>query len=69
MNLPGAKLLHATVNKAHTLGGYLRYTRDHVLISETRGVGIMVYRNNEWAPSGGMGNVMLHHDRTNSMPR
>jgi hypothetical protein len=67
MNLPQARVLHATVNKAHTLGGYIRYTRDHTEISETRGLSILVYRNNVWSTAGGMGNVLLHHDRTNSV--
>jgi hypothetical protein len=67
MNLPQARVIHATVNKAHTVGGYLRYTADHELISETRGLGILVYRKGEWSGSGGLGNMMLHHDRTNSL--
>jgi len=67
MNHPDARVLHACPNKVHTLSGYIRYTRDHTEISETRGLGISVYRNNAWAPAGGLGNVMLHHDRTNSV--
>ena len=67
LNLPEARVLHATVNKAHTMGGYIRYTADHTVISETRSLGILVYRNGRWGPSGGIGNMMLHHDRTNSI--
>jgi len=67
MNHPDARVLHASPNKIHTLSGYIRYTKDHAEISETRGLGISVYRNNVWAPAGGLGNVMLHHDRTNSV--
>jgi hypothetical protein len=66
MNHPDARVLHACPNKAHTLSGYIRYTRDHQ-ISETRGLGVSVYRNNVWTPAGGLGNVMLHHDRSNSV--
>jgi hypothetical protein len=65
-NHPDARVLHAGPNKAHTLSGYIRYTKDHTEISETRGLGVSVYRNNVWTPAGGLGNVMLHHDRTNS---
>jgi hypothetical protein len=67
MNHPDARVLHASPNKVHTLSGYIRYTKDHVEVSETRGLGISVYRDNHWAPAGGMGNVMLHHDRSNSV--
>ena len=66
MNHPDARVLHASPNKAHTVSGYIRYTKDHTEISETRGLGVSVYRNNVWAPAGGLGNVMLHHDRSNS---
>jgi hypothetical protein len=69
MNHPDARVLHASPNKAHTLGGYIRYTKDHEEISETRSLGISVYRDNAWAPAGGLGNVMLHHDRSNSVGR
>jgi hypothetical protein len=69
MNHPDARVLHASPDKVHTLSGYIRYTKDHVEISETRGLGVSVYRNNQWAPAGGMGNVMLHHDRSNSLSR
>ena len=66
LSLPGARVIHATVDKAHTIGGYLRYTADHTLVSETRSLGISVYRNGRWGSGGGLGNMMLHHDRTNS---
>lgn len=68
MNHPDSRVLHASPNKIHTVSGYIRYTKDHVEVSETRGLGITVYRDNHWAPAGGLGNVMLHHDRSNSMP-
>jgi hypothetical protein len=67
MNHPQARVIHASPNKVHTVSGYIRYTKDHEEISETRGLGINVYRNNLWAPAGGLGNVMLHHDRSNSV--
>ena len=57
--------LHATHDKAHTLGGYLRYTSDGTLISETRSVGIRIYKAGHWASAGSLGQV-THHDRSNS---
>jgi hypothetical protein len=59
--------IHATHDKAHTLGGYLRYTSDGNLISETRSVGIRIYKAGHWASAGGLGQV-THHDRSNSKP-
>ena len=64
---PDHRVLHATVDKAHTIGGYIRYTANHTVISETRSLGISVYRNGRWGSGGGLGNMMLHHDRTNSV--
>jgi hypothetical protein len=58
--------IHATHDKAHTLGGYFRYTADGLLISETRSVGIRIYKNGQWASGGGLGQV-THHDRSNSV--
>ena len=60
-------LIHATHDKAHSLNGYLRYTADGRLISETRGVGIRIYKNGAWGSAGGLGQV-THHDRSNSRP-
>jgi hypothetical protein len=57
--------IHATHDKAHTLGGYLRYTANGTLISETRGVGIRIYKEGHWASAGSLGQV-THHDRSNS---
>jgi hypothetical protein len=57
--------IHATHDKAHTLGGYLRYTPDGTLISETRSVGIRIYKAGHWASGGSLGQV-THHDRSNS---
>ena len=57
--------IHATHDKAHTLGGYLRYTADGRLISETRSVGIRIYKAGHWASGGSLGQV-THHDRSNS---
>ena len=57
--------LHATHDKAHTLGGYLRYTADGTLISETRSVGIRIYKAGHWGSAGSLGQV-THHDRSNS---
>lgn len=58
--------IHATHDKAHTLGGYFRYTADGQLISETRSVGIRIYKNGQWASGGSLGQV-THHDRSNSV--
>jgi len=58
-------VIHATRDKAHTIGGYFRYTADGTLISETRGVGIRIYKNGHWGTAGSLGQV-THHDRSNS---
>lgn len=57
-------VIHAH-DKAHMLGGYWRYTADGTLISETRGVGIRIYKGGQWGNAGGLGQV-THHDRSNS---
>jgi len=67
LGLPDVRVLHATVNKAHTMGGYIRYVADHQVVSETRSPGIIVYRDGKWGMAGGPGNMMLHHDRSNSV--
>lgn len=59
-------VIHATHDKAHTYGGYLRYTADGTLISETRSVGIRIYTAGAWGGAGSMGQV-THHDRSNSV--
>lgn len=59
-------VIHATHDKAHTLGGYWRYTADGRLISETRGVGIRIYKGGHWGDVGNLGQV-THHDRSNSV--
>jgi hypothetical protein len=58
--------IHATHDKAHTLGGYFRYTADGTLISETRSVGMRIYKNGQWGSAGSLGQV-THHDRSNSV--
>jgi hypothetical protein len=67
INLPEARVLHATVNKAHTYGGYIRYTADSRPTSETHSLGIMTYKNGRWGSAGGIG-VMMYHDFTNDLP-
>lgn len=57
--------IHATRDKAHTLGGYFRYTADGVLISETRSAAIRIYKDGHWGSAGSLGQV-THHDRSNS---
>jgi hypothetical protein len=58
---------HANMHKAHTMGGYIRYTPDLVMISETRSISIRVYREGRWGDAGGIGQVTFH-DRSNSYP-
>lgn len=67
LTLPDVRVLHATSNKAHTMGGYIRFINDHQVVSETRSPGIIVYRDGRWGMGGGPGNMMLHHDRSNSI--
>jgi hypothetical protein len=68
LTLPDARVLHACSDKAHTIGGYIRYTRDNEVISETRSLGIMVYdrKNERWENSGGYGQ-MTRRDCTNDV--
>lgn len=58
-------VIHATHDKAHVLSGYWRYTNDGTLISETRGVGIRIWKAGNWGGVGGLGQV-THHDRSNT---
>ena len=66
VNLPQAKVLHATVDKAHLFGGYVRFTADSQMTSETHSLGITVYRDQKWGTGGGFG-VMMYHDFTNDL--
>jgi len=59
-------VLHATHDKAHVTGGYYRYTPEGELISETRSIGIRIYKGGIWGSGGSMGQV-THHDRANSV--
>ncbi len=59
-------VIHATHDKAHVLGGYWRYTETGELISETRSVGIRIYKGGRWGDVGNLGQV-THHDRSNSV--
>ena len=65
-DLADSKVLHAGPEKAHALGGYIRYTPDNVFISETRSLGIMIYDKEEqkWGNGGGFGQ-MMRRDRSN----
>jgi hypothetical protein len=65
-NLADARVLHIGPEKAHTLGGYIRYTPDNVFISETRSLGILVLdkKTNIWMNGGGFGQ-MMRRDRSN----
>jgi len=62
--LPNQRVLHATVNKAHTFGGYIRYTGESVMISETRSLGIITYNYGQWGSAGSFGQSM-YRDRSN----
>ncbi len=64
--LPESRVLHQTVNKVHTFGGYVRYTADSRPTSETHSLGISTYKDGRWGSSGGIG-VMMYHDYTNDM--
>jgi len=59
-------VIHATHDKAHLKGGYYRFTPEGELISETRSVGISIYKGGVWGGGGGLGQV-THHDRSNSV--
>jgi hypothetical protein len=64
--LPESRVLHAGPEKAHAMGGYIRYTPDHVFISETRSLGIMIFEKRQglWLNGGGFGQS-IRRDRTN----
>jgi hypothetical protein len=62
--LPNERVLHATVDKAHTFGGYVRYTPESVIISETRSLAIITYDHGQWGSAGGFGQSM-YRDRSN----
>jgi hypothetical protein len=66
MDLNQSKVLHAGPEKAHAIGGYIRYTHDNIFISETRSLGIMIYdlHTGTWGNGGGLGQSM-RRDRTN----
>jgi hypothetical protein len=66
--LPESRVLHQTVNKVHTFGGYVRYTADSRPTSETHSLGIATYKDGRWGSAGGIG-VMMYHDYTNDLPR
>jgi hypothetical protein len=65
-DLADSKILHAGPEKAHALGGYIRYTRENVFISETRSLGIMIFDKEEgkWGNGGFLGQSM-RRDRSN----
>ena len=64
--LPNQRVLHATVDKAHTFGGYIRYTPQSEIISETHSLGIMTYVDQAWGAAGMLGQC-LYRDRTNDV--
>jgi hypothetical protein len=66
--LPNQRVLHATVDKAHTFGGYIRYTPQSEFISETHSLGVMTYVDQVWG-SAGMFGQCLYRDRTNDERR
>lgn len=62
--LHDARVLHASMNKAHVIGGYVRFTPDGHQSVELRSLGIMAYRRGRWASAGGFGG-MVRRDCTN----
>jgi hypothetical protein len=66
MHLADSRVLHAGPEKAHSMGGYIRYTKDNVFISETRSLAVTVYdkRAQAWVNAGGFGQS-IRRDRTN----
>jgi hypothetical protein len=62
--LHDARVLHASKNKAHVIGGYIRFTADGHQSSELRSLGIMAYRRGRWGSAGGFGG-MVRRDCTN----
>jgi hypothetical protein len=63
---PQGRVLHATIDKAHGFLGYVRYTADHRLISETHSLSVTTYLDGRWGNAGGIG-VMMYHDRSNDV--
>jgi len=68
LNLPEAKPLHVSVNKVHAYGGYVRYTRDGIVTSESHVLQIVTYKNERWGTAGALG-IMMYHDRTADVRR
>jgi hypothetical protein len=60
LTLPDSAVLHAGPDKAHTIGGYIRYIADAHPITETRSLGIMVYDGiaGRWESGGSFGQTM-----------
>jgi TAT (twin-arginine translocation) pathway signal sequence len=67
MDLSSSKVLHASAEKAHALGGYIRYTPDSVFISETRSLGIMILdkQTGTWGGGGAGFGQSMYRDRSN----
>lgn len=63
---PDARVVHSAPDKAHMVGGYIRYTADSQPISETRSATITTYKNGRWGRAGGFG-AMMYRDRTNDL--
>jgi hypothetical protein len=65
-NLAESHVLHVGPEKAHTLGGYIRYTPDNVFISETRMLGIMVFdkRKGAWMNNASFFGETIRRDRS-----
>jgi hypothetical protein len=63
LNLPNARVLHTSVNKVHSFGGYVRYLQDGTPTSESHVLQIVTYKNERWGNAGALG-IMMYHDRT-----
>jgi hypothetical protein len=70
LTLPDSAVLHAGPDKAHTIGGYIRYTADAEPITETRSLGVMIYDGiaGRWENGGSFGQTM-RRDCTNDPVR
>jgi hypothetical protein len=66
--LHDARVLHASMNKAHVIGGYTRFTADGHQSCELRSLGVMAYRRGRWSSAGGIGG-MVRRDCTNDSIR
>jgi hypothetical protein len=63
----GRRQRRAVGRHVDQMGGYVRHTPDVTMISETRSISVMVYKDGRWGNAGGIRQV-TYHDRSNSYP-